>query len=112
MPHPFLDFATRPLVPKQPIEWLQNQLDERELNERPEEARMGGFAAGALEGLRGLTSPLSLASMVPALRGLRGAAQAAGSLGRAGPVVRGLKTPSGITPFMEEAFSKYMKKPW
>ena len=54
-----------PLVPQSAIDPLQELLDRRRLDQSPLEAQVRGFGAGALEGLRGLTSPASLAGMIP-----------------------------------------------
>lgn len=61
MPHGIFE----PLVPQSAIEPLQRKLDQRRLDQSPEEAQLRGFGAGALEGLRGLTSPASLAGLLP-----------------------------------------------
>ena len=61
----WMDYLTEPLVPEAPVRRLQEQIDAPTLERAPWEARARGFGAGALEGLRGLTSPLSLASMLP-----------------------------------------------
>lgn len=91
----------RPLVPEEPVRQLQAAIDTPTLERSPWEARLRGFGAGALEGLRGQTSPISLAGLaglaVPGL-GLGRAAQAAprairglaGAIPEAGPAVSGL----------------------
>ena len=60
MPGPF-----DPLVPQSWIKPLQDKLDTRSLDESVVGAQLRGFGAGALEGLRGLTSPANLAGMIP-----------------------------------------------
>lgn len=77
--------ATTPLVPKSWVDPVADAIDSPSLERRPWQANVEGFEAGALEGLRGLTSPVSLASFaVPALRaarlgrGIIGAGEAAG----------------------------------
>ena len=77
------DFLTTPLVPEAPVRRLQEQIDAPTLDRSPWEARARGFGAGALEGLRGLTSPLSLAGMVPLGRAASMAPRAVQGLSRA-----------------------------
>lgn len=69
-------FATTPLVSKEAIEPAQEALDAPALDRSPMEARLRGFGAGALEGLRGFTSPLSIAALAGGIPEL-GAAKAA-----------------------------------
>ena len=57
-------FATTPIVPKSAIQPAQDMLDSPSLERSPMEARMRGFGAGALEGLRGMTTPLDVAGLV------------------------------------------------
>lgn len=60
--------ATTPLVPEGAIAPIQDAIDHPTLNRQPWQARIQGFEAGALEGLRQQTDPLSLAgfaSMLP-----------------------------------------------
>ena len=68
-------FATTPLVDESTIQPAQDWMDSPTMDRSPMEARIRGFGAGALEGLRGLTTPLDLAAMAsgPALGALRGA---------------------------------------
>ena len=47
-----------PLVPHSAIDPLQQWLEKRRLDQSVGEAQLKGFGSGALEGLRGLTSPL------------------------------------------------------
>ena len=83
-----LNFATTPLVDEETIQPYQDMMDAPILERSPMEARMRGFGAGALEGLRGMTTPLDLAGMAAggmgALasrmgRGARGVGRAANS---------------------------------
>ncbi len=55
-----------PLVPEEALDPLQQWLQKRSRDQSPMEAQIKGFGSGALEGLRGLTSPASLVGMVPA----------------------------------------------
>jgi len=88
MPGPFrfpipADFAglSEPLIPEAPVRKLQDAIDSPSLERSPWEARLRGFGAGALEGLRQQTSPANLAALaanaIPGvgggLRGLRSA---------------------------------------
>jgi len=75
------NFATTPLVPKSAIEPAQEALDAPSLDRSPMEARLRGFGAGALEGLRGFTSPLAIGSMVMGAPEL-GAARSAANIAR------------------------------
>lgn len=71
-------WAINPLIDAETIAPAQDMIDSPSLDRSPMEARMRGFGAGALEGLRGFTSPLSLASMAaPALGAFRGAGRVA-----------------------------------
>ena len=82
MPGP-LDFLTTPLVPEAPVRRLQERMDAPTLDRSPWEARLRGFGAGALEGLRGQTSPMALAGMLPLVGGAMRAPGAAQGLSRA-----------------------------
>src|SRR5438046_3052964 len=84
MPNPIssaYNWATSPLVPKSAIAPAQQTLEEPHLDQSPAMARLKGFGSGALEGLRGLTTPLNVASMaLPYLRGAAPAAEAVSGL--------------------------------
>ncbi len=86
MPGPF-----EPIVPKSAIQPAQDYLDTPSLERGPWEARLRGFGAGALEGLRGQTSPANLVGLLAsgvggrAIPALKGAAGAVGGLARAIP---------------------------
>jgi hypothetical protein len=67
------DWATTPLVSREDIQGAQNAIDSPSLTRSPGMAQLQGFGAGALEGLRGLTSPASIA-------GIAGSAIGAGGL--------------------------------
>lgn len=83
----WMDYLTEPLVPEAPVRRLQEQIDAPTLERSPWEARLRGFGAGALEGLRGLTSPLSLASMLPVGRAASMAPRAIQALSKTIPGV-------------------------
>lgn len=55
-------WAMKPLVPKEAIEPMQTAMTEPHLDENPLLTRVKGFGAGALEGLRGMTTPVDIAS--------------------------------------------------
>jgi hypothetical protein len=77
------DFMTTPLVPQSVTQPVTQKLTEPRLNQSPLMAGVKGFGAGALEGLRGLTSPANLA-------GIAGTAAGAGELGWLGKGAQGL----------------------
>lgn len=93
-----------PLIPQSWIDPLQQRLDQRRLDQSPEEARLRGFGAGALEGLRGLSSPASLAGLLPggaAAKLLQFAPKAARAVGPTLDVIE--QTPiRQITPSMDD----------
>lgn len=116
---PNLSSLINPLVPKQAIKPLQGLMDTpREMDEGggigdalgaiPDVARglwnnpketLGGFGAGALEGLRGQTSPLNLAALTPWGKMAKGA-RGLMSLGEEAPVaLQGLR---GALPALTE----------
>jgi hypothetical protein len=105
MPGP-LDFlksawhtANEPLVPQGAIKPMQDALDSPSLERSPFEAQLRGFGAGAMEGLRGLTSPLNLAAM--AIPGGRGARGVLGAAEEAGPsLMRGAEEVGQVMPSM------------
>ena len=69
------NWFTTPLVPPSVIKPAQDAIDTPTADRGPWEARLRGFGAGALEGLRQQTSPLGLA-------GLAASAIPAGVMGR------------------------------
>lgn len=84
------NFATTPLVDEESIRPAQDMIDPGPSMDRsPMEARMRGFGAGALEGMRGLTTPLDLAAVampmagraISGLKGMMGAGRAAQAAG-------------------------------
>ena len=75
------NFATTPLVDEETIQPYQDMMDAPTLERSPMEARFRGFGAGALEGLRGMTTPMDLAGMAAG-----GAGALASRFGRAGRV--------------------------
>lgn len=85
------NWYTTPLVTPEAIKPLQDRLDSPSLERSPMEARIRGFGAGALEGLRGFTSPAEMAGLaalaVPGIGMMRGAGRVAESAPRA---IRGL----------------------
>ncbi len=84
-------FVNEPLVPKSAIEPMQEALDAPSLERSPMEARLRGFGAGALEGLRGLTSPLSIGTMFMGMP----------ELGAAKGVARGMQAAESLAPAAE-----------
>lgn len=56
------DYNT-PLIPAAPVKRLQDAIDTPTLERSPWEARVRGFGAGALDGLRNLSSPANLVSI-------------------------------------------------
>lgn len=56
-----LDRATTPLLPQSVIQGTQDTLTQPSLTQSPTMARIKGFGAGALQGVRDLTSPAMLA---------------------------------------------------
>jgi hypothetical protein len=83
----------QPLVPEEAIKGLQDQIDSPTLERSPWEARLRGFGAGALEGLRQQTSPANLAALaanaIPGIGGGFRAAKAAGAIPEALQGLRG-----------------------
>lgn len=94
MPHSPLDYlkqiwsmANTPMVPQSAIQPAQDLLDSPSLDRSPLEASIRGFGAGALEGVRGLTTPLNMGAMaIPALRALGRGRTAAAPMGPAQPM--------------------------
>lgn len=94
---PILKSLTDPLVPEEPIRKLQEQMTTPKLDESPWWAMTKGFGAGALEGLRGQTSPLNLAGIAASFIPGAGAAARGGAalaeapqLAKAGGAMAGL----------------------
>lgn len=56
------NYLNTPLIPAAPVKAAQAAIDTPNLNRSPWEARIRGFGAGALEGLRNLSTPTNLAS--------------------------------------------------
>lgn len=82
--------AQTPLVPQSAIQPAVSSLTEPKLDQSPMMARIKGFGAGALEGLRGQTSPLNLAALATLPMGggaARGAVAGAEGLARVIPEV-------------------------
>jgi hypothetical protein len=51
------NWFTDPLLPQSAVQPLQDKLTEPSLTQSPWMAALKGFGAGALEGVRGMTSP-------------------------------------------------------
>lgn len=130
----------KPLIPEEPVRKLQEQIDPRSLEQSPWVARLRGFGAGALEGLRNLSSPAQLANIasvaIPMMGAYRApkavqglaeaisdAAPAAQTLGellpeytpRGGEALYNIgrqMTPRTSSPLAESAFTRYVNKPW
>lgn len=88
--------ATTPLVPESAIKPAQDWLDTPTPDRSPWEARLRGFGAGALEGLRGQTSPANLAGLGASfiapgagtlMKGVEGAGGTVSGLSRALPML-------------------------
>lgn len=83
-----------PIIPQAPVKRIQDAIDSPSLERSPMEARLRGFGAGALEGLRQQITPVGIASMLmPYLK--PGAA-----LAKAGGATRGL---AEVVPEVVEA---------
>ena len=100
------NWANNPLVPKSAIQGTQDYLEEPQLEQSPWMARMKGFGSGALEGLRGLTSPINLAGI--ASMGIGGGVGAGARMAEEAPalvsgVSRAMPAFSRITPDLVEA---------
>ena len=78
-------WATTPLVDEESIAPYQDALDAPALERSPIEARLRGFGAGAMEGLRGMTSPLELAGIAAGGAGgvLKGLGRTGGAVSKA-----------------------------
>lgn len=86
MPNPLYSayqWATTPLVPQSAIQPAQQAMTTPRAGESPAWAQVKGFGAGALEGLRGLTSPAQLAGL--AALGMGGGAPTMGRAVEAAP---------------------------
>lgn len=97
-----------PLVPQTAIDPMQKWLDQRRLDQSPEEAQLRGFGSGALEGLRSLTSPINLAGMLPggaAAKLLKFAPRAARAMGPSMEVLEDLPGVAQAMPSMDEVTS-------
>ncbi len=97
MPNP-LDYlkklgsaAITPLVDEDTIAPYQDALDAPSEQRSPFEAQLRGFGAGAMEGVRRMTSPLEMGSMMlgggAAFAGLRGAGRAGQAISRLAPTM-------------------------
>ncbi len=107
----FGQFMQNPLVPQSAIDPYQQQLEEPQLEQSPWMARLKGFGSGALQGLRGLTSPLNLAGLAGTALGggalMRGATalpEATGALSEVTPeLVQGGRGISQVLPDLTDA---------
>jgi hypothetical protein len=94
------EYATQPLIPKDAIRGVQDRIDPRSLTQSPAAARVRGFGAGALEGLRGLLTPANLAlAAVPMLAAGRGVPAAMQGLAEVAPTMG--RTTTRVLPAME-----------
>lgn len=96
MPNAYGQFMQRPLVPQQAIQGLQDSLTEPHLDQSPTMARIKGFGAGALDGLRSLTTPESLMAIGGLAMGARGGGEMP-SMPQEGPAL-GLPQFSQLAP--------------
>lgn len=90
------NFAMEPLLPKEAIEPVQEAIDSPTLERSPGLARIQGFGAGALEGLRNLTSPVELGG----LASLAPWGRMAGALGRG---AQGLQKAGSTVEILDQA---------
>ena len=107
------NFATTPLVDEESIRPAQDMIDPGPSMDRsPMEARMRGFGAGALEGLRGLTTPLDLATVglpmagraMSGLKGMMGAGRMVDAAPKMAPTMQTLgEQVAEFTPVGSEA---------
>lgn len=67
--------ANTPIIDEETIQPYQDMVDSPSLERSPMEARMRGFGAGAMEGMRQLATPLNMGMMAagPAIGMMRGA---------------------------------------
>jgi hypothetical protein len=86
----YAQWFQKPLLPQSAIQGLQDSLTEPKLDQSPLMAQVKGFGAGALDGIRNLTSPGDLL----ALTGL--ASAAVGPRPPQGPVVEPFPTRSAF----------------
>ena len=91
------NWLTTPLIPEAPVRRAQEYLDTPTLEREPWEARLRGFGAGALEGLRGLSSPAELAGI---------GAMAIPGAGAAGGIGRGMARASRMAPEALQGLSR------
>lgn len=75
--------ANEPLIPEAPVRQLQESMTTPHLDESPLWAKVKGFGAGALEGLRGQSSPVNIASNLAML------VPGAGIIGKGAQAARG-----------------------
>jgi len=126
-----LPSLTTPLIPQEWIEPITKRLEEPSLTRSPRAAALRGLLSGSLSGLQQWATPANVGmAVMPGLGALRGASaagravkglqsvrsladatgRALGPLAKIGPVTKGLSrnVPAGA----EEAFLKYVSKPW
>ena len=80
------------MIPQEWLDPLQQQLEERSLDQSPTEARIKSFGAGALQGLRDLATPANAVGAVMGAGPISSLARFAPKVAASvGPVVKGLK---------------------
>jgi hypothetical protein len=106
--------ATTPLVPEAHTKPIQDAIDSPSLERSPMEARLRGWHAGTIEGLRSLTSPIDIIAGLSGTGALRSAsaisrgASDASALGRmAGPTMDLIESPAvrQVAPAADEVTS-------
>lgn len=102
--------ANEPLIPEAPVRAAQESMTTPVLDENPWWARAKGFGAGALEGLRGQSSPMNIASnlamLVPGAGVIGKGAQAArggAALAEAPQAARGASAMAGLVDAAPQA---------
>jgi hypothetical protein len=95
------NWLTTPLVPKSAIQGTQDKLEQPKLDQSPFMAGLKGFGSGALEGLRGQTSPLNLAGIAAMM--IPGAGLVGRGAKAASEVPEALSGLANITPDLVEA---------
>lgn len=80
------------IIPQEWLDPLQAQLEKRSLDQTPFDARLKGFGAGALQGLRDLVTPANAVGAVMGAGPVSSLARFAPEMATSmGPVVKGLK---------------------
>jgi len=110
MPGPSkLSYLTQPLVPESAVRPLQDAIDSPSLERSPWEARLRGFGAGALEGLRQQTTPLNLAGLVGGgvSKGIQAIGRGASVIPEALQGLRGVSHVAAETPELGALAAEY-----